>query len=60
MTVKESLISSQEQQKPWVETPLKESYALSQAAGWYGHTPSLLCLCLHLSLLFVALSELPD
>ncbi|KAF2262544.1 tryptophan synthase beta subunit-like PLP-dependent enzyme [Lojkania enalia] len=33
MTVKESLISSREQQKPWIETPLKESYALSQAAG---------------------------
>jgi hypothetical protein len=36
MTVKETLISSQEQAKPWIETPLKESYALSQAAGWYG------------------------
>jgi len=32
--VKGSLISSQEQEKPWVETPLKESYALSKAAGW--------------------------
>ncbi|KAF2474886.1 tryptophan synthase beta subunit-like PLP-dependent enzyme [Lindgomyces ingoldianus] len=33
MTVKETLISSQAQKKPWIETPLKESYALSQAAG---------------------------
>ena len=29
---------SQEQSNPWVETPLRESYALSEAAGWYGHT----------------------
>ncbi|KAK3196954.1 hypothetical protein GRF29_1536g97956 [Pseudopithomyces chartarum] len=27
------LHSSQEQSRPWVETPLRESYALSQAAG---------------------------
>ncbi|KAF2730577.1 tryptophan synthase beta subunit-like PLP-dependent enzyme [Polyplosphaeria fusca] len=33
MTVSETLISSQEQEKPWIETPLVESYALSQAAG---------------------------
>ncbi|KAF2200808.1 tryptophan synthase beta subunit-like PLP-dependent enzyme [Delitschia confertaspora ATCC 74209] len=33
MTVKETLISSQEQQKPWIETPLKESYGLSKEAG---------------------------
>ncbi|KAF1995191.1 tryptophan synthase beta subunit-like PLP-dependent enzyme [Amniculicola lignicola CBS 123094] len=33
MTVKETLISSREQRKPWIETPLKESYALSKAAG---------------------------
>lgn len=39
MAVNESLLSSMEQQKPWVETPLRESYALSQAAGWYGHVP---------------------
>ena len=32
--VKETLISSKEQQRPWVETPLKESYGLSRAAGW--------------------------
>jgi hypothetical protein len=43
MTVKENKhvngnghAQEQEQQKPWVETPLRESYALSQAAGWYG------------------------
>jgi hypothetical protein len=34
--VLKTLQSSQEQQLPWVETPLRESYALSQAAGWYG------------------------
>ncbi|PVH95496.1 tryptophan synthase beta subunit-like PLP-dependent enzyme [Periconia macrospinosa] len=33
MAVKDSLQSSQEQARPWVETPLRESYALSQAAG---------------------------
>ncbi|KAF2876418.1 tryptophan synthase beta subunit-like PLP-dependent enzyme [Massariosphaeria phaeospora] len=33
MTVKDSLQSSREQSKPWVETPLRESYALSKAAG---------------------------
>jgi hypothetical protein len=26
------------QKRLWVETPLRESYALSQAAGWYGLT----------------------
>lgn len=26
----------QAEKKPWVETPLRECYALSQAAGWYG------------------------
>ncbi|KAJ4344467.1 catabolic L-serine/threonine dehydratase [Didymosphaeria variabile] len=36
MGVKDFLQSSQEQSRPWVETPLRESYALSQAAGWYG------------------------
>jgi hypothetical protein len=41
MTVTEVYIPKDEARKPWVETPLKESYALSQAAGWYGHTPSL-------------------
>ena len=30
--------TTQEQSNPWVETPLRESYALSEAAGWYGHT----------------------
>jgi hypothetical protein len=38
--VLKTLQSSQEQQLPWVETPLRESYALSQAAGWYGHSSS--------------------
>ncbi|KAL5393003.1 hypothetical protein PMIN06_006374 [Paraphaeosphaeria minitans] len=33
MAVNEFLQSSQEQSRPWVETPLRESYALSQAAG---------------------------
>ncbi|PSN65361.1 tryptophan synthase beta subunit-like PLP-dependent enzyme [Corynespora cassiicola Philippines] len=33
MTVSESVIAAGEQQKPYVETPLVESYALSQAAG---------------------------
>ncbi|KAL5372484.1 hypothetical protein DPSP01_013469 [Paraphaeosphaeria sporulosa] len=33
MGVNEFLQSSQEQSRPWVETPLRESYALSQAAG---------------------------
>lgn len=41
MAVDEALIAEQqEQRKLWVETPLRESYPLSQAAGWYGHTPS--------------------
>ncbi|CAI6341967.1 unnamed protein product [Periconia digitata] len=33
MALQDSLQSSQEQARPWVETPLRESYALSQAAG---------------------------
>ncbi|KAF2441304.1 tryptophan synthase beta subunit-like PLP-dependent enzyme [Karstenula rhodostoma CBS 690.94] len=33
MGVNDFLQSSQEQSRPWVETPLRESYALSQAAG---------------------------
>ncbi|KAH7132417.1 tryptophan synthase beta subunit-like PLP-dependent enzyme [Dendryphion nanum] len=36
MTVKESFVEHKKpsvSQKPWVETPLRESYALSQAAG---------------------------
>jgi hypothetical protein len=37
MTVKIDT-SSATQSNPWVETPLRESYALSEAAGWYGHT----------------------
>lgn len=37
MTVKVSS-PSEEQSNPWVQTPLRESYALSEAAGWYGHT----------------------
>jgi hypothetical protein len=41
MGVNDFLQSSQEQSRPWVETPLRESYALSQAAGWYGHTSPL-------------------
>ena len=28
---------SEKQSNPWVQTPLRESYALSEAAGWYGH-----------------------
>lgn len=44
MAVKECYIDEAPQQNPWVQTPLRESYALSEAAGWYGHTPS------HLSL----------
>lgn len=38
MAVKESYTDEQPQQNPWVQTPLRESYALSEAAGWYGHT----------------------
>ncbi|KAF2645970.1 tryptophan synthase beta subunit-like PLP-dependent enzyme [Massarina eburnea CBS 473.64] len=33
MAVQSSVQSSQEHARPWVETPLRESYALSQAAG---------------------------
>lgn len=40
MAVKECYIDEAPQQNPWVQTPLRESYALSEAAGWYGHTPS--------------------
>ena len=36
MTVQNgSLAPSQKQEKPWVETPLKESSSLSKAAKWY-------------------------
>jgi hypothetical protein len=38
MAVKEYYAEEQSQQSPWVQTPLRESYALSEAAGWYGHT----------------------
>jgi hypothetical protein len=38
MAVKECYIDEVPQQNPWVQTPLRESYALSEAAGWYGHT----------------------
>ena len=40
MAVKECYVDEAPQQNPWVQTPLRESYALSEAAGWYGHTPS--------------------
>jgi hypothetical protein len=38
MAVKEYQTEQEVPQLPWVETPLRESYALSEAAGWYGHT----------------------
>jgi hypothetical protein len=38
MTVKEYHTKEAAPQNPWVQTPLRESYALSEAAGWYGHT----------------------
>jgi len=38
MAVKERYTKEVPQQNPWVQTPLRESYALSEAAGWYGHT----------------------
>ena len=38
MAIKESYAQEEPQQNPWVQTPLRESYALSEAAGWYGHT----------------------
>jgi hypothetical protein len=42
MVVTECYADEEPQQNPWVQTPLRESYALSEAAGWYGHTlPSL-------------------
>jgi L-serine/L-threonine ammonia-lyase len=40
MAVKECYVNEEPQQSPWVQTPLRESYALSEAAGWYGHTSS--------------------
>jgi hypothetical protein len=40
MSTKEYHTASEQQQNPWVQTPLRESYALSEAAGWYGHTAS--------------------
>jgi hypothetical protein len=40
MSTKEYTTASEQQQNPWVQTPLRESYALSEAAGWYGHTAS--------------------
>ena len=43
MTVKLNSLSGK-QSNPWVETPLRESYALSEAAGWYGHTSSTLAI----------------
>lgn len=36
---KDKMGSEQMPQNPWVETPLRESYALSQAAGWYSAYP---------------------
>ncbi|KAF1845690.1 tryptophan synthase beta subunit-like PLP-dependent enzyme [Cucurbitaria berberidis CBS 394.84] len=33
MTVKEYNVNEEPQQSPWVQTPLRESYALSEAAG---------------------------
>lgn len=41
MAVKEYYAEEQAEQNPWVQTPLRESYALSEAAGWYGHTSPL-------------------
>jgi hypothetical protein len=42
ITTKGSNTASEHQKNPWVQTPLRESYALSEAAGWYDHTaPSL-------------------
>jgi hypothetical protein len=40
MTVREYHTEQEVQQSPWVQTPLRESYALSEAAGWYGHISS--------------------
>lgn len=42
MAVKSKPASEPQQSDPWVETPLRESYTLSEAAGWYGHTSSIL------------------
>jgi len=48
MAVGEVLIEErQEQKKLWVETPLRESYPLSQAAGWYGLSCSFLISLFH-------------
>lgn len=38
MAVKQHFVQEQPEQNPWVQTPLRESYALSEAAGWYGHS----------------------
>jgi L-serine/L-threonine ammonia-lyase len=38
MTIKAFNVEQEAPQNPWVETPLRESYALSEAAGWYGDT----------------------
>ena len=45
MAVKECYDNEEPQQSPWVQTPLRESYALSEAAGWYGHTSSSPIIC---------------
>jgi hypothetical protein len=42
MAVTECYADKEPQKNPWVQTPLRESYALSEAAGWYGHIPSIL------------------
>jgi hypothetical protein len=44
MTVKEYQVEETKPQNPWVQTPLRESYALSEAAGWYGHLALLVML----------------
>jgi hypothetical protein len=43
---------------PWVQTPLRESYALSEAAGWYDHP--LLLPTLHSFLVSVQIFEMRE
>ena len=45
MAIKECYTKEVPQQNPWVQTPLRESYALSEAAGWYGHTYPITVIC---------------
>jgi hypothetical protein len=37
MAIRVVNVEQEAPRNPWVETPLRESYALSEAAGWYGH-----------------------